>query len=90
MSSAGTIRRDMLAIVQDEMIMTDRIAALLREEPRTIPALAEVLSVPPYEVNIWLSAMRRYGTVEAVGRADVDGYFKYELPDVAEASGEEG
>ena len=89
MSSAGTIRRDMLAIVQDEMIMTDRIAALLREEPRTIPALAEVLDVPPYEVNIWLSAMRRYGTVEAVGRADVDGYFKYELPDVAEASGEE-
>lgn len=85
MSSAGTIRRDMLAIVQDEMIMTDRIAALLREESRTIPALAEVLDVPPYEVNIWLSAMRRYGTVEAVGRADVDGYFKYELGDHAEA-----
>ena len=88
MSAAGVIERDMLAIVQDEMIMTDRIAALLREEPRTIPELAELLSAPAYEVNVWLAAMRRYGNVEAVGRADVDGYFKYELGEAAGAPGE--
>jgi predicted Rossmann fold nucleotide-binding protein DprA/Smf involved in DNA uptake len=79
MSRVGPIRRDMLAIVQDEMLMTDRIAALLVEEPRTIPELAEQLDAPTYEVQVWVSAMRRYGNVEAVGRADVDGYFKYEL-----------
>ena len=89
MSHTGKIERDMLAIVQDEMIMTDRIAALLREAPRTIPELAVQLDAPAYEVNVWLSAMRRYGTVEAVGRADVDGYFKYELPEADEDAGEE-
>jgi hypothetical protein len=34
---------------------------------------------PSHEVTIWLFAMRRYGEIEAVGKPDVDGYFKYEL-----------
>ncbi|MBT3296308.1 MAG: hypothetical protein HN919_08825 [Verrucomicrobia bacterium] len=88
MSMLKSKPRDMLAIVQDEMIMTDRIAALITQEPRTIPELAALLEAPTYEINVWLAAMRRYGSVEAVGRADVDGYFKYEL--AAEAPESEG
>ena len=79
MSSTDKIRRDIGEIVHDEMIMKDRIARILNGGPRTIPELAEALGYPSHEVVIWLFAMRRYGEVQAVGRPDVDGYFKYEL-----------
>ena len=71
--------RDMLDIAQDEMVMRDRIASILAEGPKTIPELAETLGRPSREVMIWLFGMRRYGLIEEIGRADVDGYFRYEL-----------
>lgn len=77
MSTQGM--RNMLEIAQDEMIMRDRISALLQNGPKTIPELSEELGSPSYEVVIWLMSMRRFGQVEEVGRPDVDGYFKYEL-----------
>jgi hypothetical protein len=79
MSSPGKIRRDIQEIVHDEMIMKDRIAKILKDGPQTIPEIAEAMGHPSHEVTIWLFAMRRYGEVEAVGKPDVDGYFKYEL-----------
>jgi len=79
MSGARKIQRDIREIVHDEMIMKDRIASLLRDDPQTIPALAEALGYPGHEVTIWLFAMRRYGSVEVVGKPDINGYFKYAL-----------
>ncbi|MEA3310248.1 MAG: MarR family transcriptional regulator [Chloroflexota bacterium] len=79
MNSPGKIQRDILEIVHEEMRMKDRIAAVLKGGPRTIPELAEELGYPSYEVVIWLFAMRRYSEIEPVGRPDLDGYFKYEL-----------
>lgn len=79
MSPVSKIRRKMLEVVQDEMIMRDRIAAILADGPKTIPELAEALDYPTHEVTVWLFGMRRYGAVEEIGRADLDGYFKYEL-----------
>jgi hypothetical protein len=79
MSINGKIQRDIQEIVHDEMIMKDRIAALLKNGPQTIPELTEAMGYPSNEVVIWLFAMRRYGEVEVVGKPDVDGYFKYEL-----------
>jgi hypothetical protein len=79
MSSPGETRRDIGEIVHDEMIMKDRLAKILRDGPHTIPELAEAMRCPSHEVAIWLFAMRRYGEVEAVGKPDVDGYFKYGL-----------
>ncbi len=80
MSNTQTNRlRDMLDIAQDEMIMRDRIAAVLEQGPKTIPELAQSLGCPSREVTVWLFGMRRYGMVEEIGRADVDGYFQYEL-----------
>ena len=84
MSTTLTPPRSMLEIAQDEFIMKDHIAAALREEHRTIPELAEILGHPSSEVTVWLFGMRRYGEVEEVGRADVDGYFKYEWKDKSE------
>ncbi len=80
MSHTQTNRlRAMLDIAQDEMVMRDRIAGILEQGPRTIPEIAEALGYPSREVTVWLFGMRRYGMAEEVGRADVDGYFQYEL-----------
>lgn len=80
MSNTQTTRlRDMLDIAQDEMIMRDRIADILEQGPKTIPEISQTLGYPSREVTVWLFGMRRYGMVEAIGRADVDGYFQYEL-----------
>jgi len=80
MSNIQTARlREMLDIAQDEMIMRDRIADLLEQGPKTIPELAQTLGYSSREVTVWLFGMRRYGMVEEIGRADVDGYFQYEL-----------
>ncbi|HVP21692.1 MAG TPA: hypothetical protein VMS73_07505 [Anaerolineaceae bacterium] len=79
MSRTGETHRDIREIVKDEMIMKDRIAKILEDGPQTIPEIAEAMGHPSHEVVIWLFAMRRYGQVEAVGKPDVDGYFKYGL-----------
>ncbi|MCK4565185.1 MAG: MarR family transcriptional regulator [Verrucomicrobia bacterium] len=71
--------RDMLEIAQDEFVMRDRILDILKEEPKTILELSGILGCPSREVTIWLFGLRRYGEVEETGRADVDGYFKYEF-----------
>lgn len=71
--------RDMLEIAQDEWIMRDKITDILKDGPKTMKEIAEILDYPSREVVVWLSGLRRYGEVEEVGRADIDGYFKYEL-----------
>ena len=75
----STIKRDMREVMRDEMIMRDRILAILKEESKTVPEVSEVLGTPEYETVYWMMAMRRYGMVEEVGRPDIDGYFKYEF-----------
>lgn len=72
-------RRDMREIMRDEMIMKDRILAILKEENKTVPEVAAALGAPEYETVFWMMAMRRYGMLEETGRPDVDGYFKYEF-----------
>ncbi|MBN2390332.1 MAG: MarR family transcriptional regulator [Anaerolineae bacterium] len=79
MTRYGEIQRDISEIAHDEMIMKDRIRAILEDGPKTILEIAEEMEYPSYEVTIWLFAMRRYGELEEVGRPDVDGYYQYEL-----------
>jgi predicted Rossmann fold nucleotide-binding protein DprA/Smf involved in DNA uptake len=78
-TTESTKLRPMLDIAQDELVMRDRIAELLEQGPKTIPELAENLGYSTREVTVWLFGMRRYGLIEEIGRADVDGYFQYEL-----------
>ena len=79
MKSSSDPVRSMLEIAQDEFIMRDRILKILKEDgPKTIPELTELLGYPSREVTVWLFGLRRYGLVEETGRADLDGYFKYE------------
>ena len=71
--------RDLAEVMRDEMVMRDRIAPLLREQPRTIPELAEALGEPSCEVMLWVMAMWRYGMVTEMEKARTDEYFTYRL-----------
>jgi len=71
--------RNRREVMRDAYPMRDRIEALLRERPQTVPELAGALQAPSHEVFLWLAAMLRYGVAEARGKANSDGYFEYGL-----------
>ena len=73
--------RELCEVLRDELVMRPRIAALLREGPKTIPEIAEALSCPGHEAALWVMAMRRYGSVEELPKAKADDYFRYRLAD---------
>ena len=72
-------KRGLAEVLRDEMVMKDRIVDLLREEPKTIPELAEALGYPSHEVLLWVMALWRYGTVAEVKSGRNEEYFKYTL-----------
>lgn len=71
-------------VMRDEMVMRGRIAAALREGPRTIPELAAALGSPAPEVTLWVMALRRYGALEELPKPKTDDYYRYRLVEVAE------
>lgn len=71
------ISRDIGEVMRDGMIMRDRITTLVSEAPRTIPEIAAALEHPANEVMYWVMTMWRYGSLEEVGKPDVEGYYKY-------------
>lgn len=74
-----TTLRDLGEVLRDGMVEQDRIAALLRSGPRTLPEIATALRAPPHEVTKWVMAMRRYGRVRELAKARADDYYRYEL-----------
>ncbi len=79
MSTTKPVIRDMLEIAQDEFIMRDRIMDILKDGAKNVNEISDILGYPSQEVMVWLFGLRRYGFVEENERADVDGYFKYEI-----------
>jgi predicted Rossmann fold nucleotide-binding protein DprA/Smf involved in DNA uptake len=71
--------RNRREVFRDSFRMQDRIVALLREAPQTIPSLASALGMPADEVMLWVMAMWRYGQVAPAGKADAEGYYQYRL-----------
>ncbi len=65
--------------MRDEMVMRDKIAAVLGAGPKTVPEVAEALAQPADRVVLWMMAMRRYGLLAETGRPDENGYFAYAL-----------
>ena len=66
-------------VMRDEMVMRPRIAAVLREGPKTIPEIAEALSAPARDVTLWVMALRRYGALEELPKPKADDYYRYRL-----------
>lgn len=79
MEAAGM--RNLSEVLRDEMVMRDRIGAILANGPLTIPELAESLESPGWEVTVWVMAMRRYGRVKELPKARADDYYQYSLAD---------
>jgi predicted Rossmann fold nucleotide-binding protein DprA/Smf involved in DNA uptake len=74
---AGARRRDSSEVMRDEMVMKGKIVSILREEPRTIPEIADALGCPAREVTLWVMALRRYGALEELPKAKADDYYRY-------------
>ncbi len=71
--------RPLREVLRDEMVMKDRIAAVLADEAKTIPEIAEALGAPTHEVTLWVMAMRRYGCLEERPKSKADDYYQYRV-----------
>ena len=78
MTSRGPLR-NLGEVLRDEMVERDRVTAVLRSGPRTIPEIAAELHAPPFEVTKWVMAMRRYGRVRDLPKSRSDDYYQYAL-----------
>jgi hypothetical protein len=59
--------------------MKDRVVAVLRDGPKTIPEIAAALGAPEREVTLWVMSMRRYGALEELPKPRADDYFRYAI-----------
>jgi hypothetical protein len=66
-------------VMRDEMVMRPRIAAVLREGPKTILEIAAALGSPAPEVVLWVMALRRYGVLEELPKPKSEDYYQYRL-----------
>jgi hypothetical protein len=71
--------RDVREIIRDEMLMRDRVLAVLADGPRTVPEIAEALGEPSHEVMHWVMAARKYGYLGESTPTE-EGYYRYALP----------
>lgn len=69
--------RNLGEVLRDEMVMRDKILALLADGPLTVPELVESLRMPSWEVTAWVMAMRRYGQVKELPKSRADDYYPY-------------
>jgi hypothetical protein len=74
-----TMLRNLGEVLRDEMVERDRVTAVLRDGPKTLPEIARALGAPSYEVTKWVMAMRRYGRVRDLPKTRADDYYRYEL-----------
>lgn len=73
--------RDPREVIREEMLVRDRILAVLQDGPKTVVEIAEALGEPEHEVMYWVMAARKYGYVEESEEADEDDYYQYGLVD---------
>ncbi|MEA2030471.1 MAG: MarR family transcriptional regulator [candidate division Zixibacteria bacterium] len=71
--------RDTREIIRDEMLMRDKILAILKDGPKTVPEIAEAMGYPISEVMYWTMAARKYGFIEEIKEPTEDDYFQYKL-----------
>lgn len=69
--------RDLREVIREEMLMRDKIVGILKNGPRTVPEIAQVLGHPSYEVMYWVMGMRKYGYVSETGEVTDGGYHRY-------------
>jgi len=68
--------RDVREVIREEMLMRDKILAVLGEGSKTVPEIALDLGHPSHEVIFWVMGMRKYGHLAEDELTD-EGYYKY-------------
>jgi hypothetical protein len=71
--------RNLSEVLRDEMVMRDNICSLLKDNPMTIPQLADALKAPGWEVTAWIMSMRRYNLIGELPKSRAEDYFQYTL-----------
>ena len=72
------LMREPREVMRDEMFMRDQVLDALKDGPRTIPEIAEVLGFPDYEVMHWVMAGWRYGRIKEAGMT-ADEHYQYAI-----------
>ena len=55
------------ALLKEQKHMQEKLCALFRERPRTVPEVAQATGLPTEKVLWFLAAMRKYGLVVEAG-----------------------
>ena len=71
--------RDLREVIREEMLMRDRVLAVLSKGPKTVPEIAEAMGFPVHEVMYWVMAARKYGYIEESQEPNEDDYYQYIL-----------
>ena len=71
--------RDPREVIRDEMLMRDRVLAVLKDGPKTVPEIADAMGYPVNEVMYWVMAARKYGYIEEIKEPTEDDYYQYML-----------
>ena len=78
--------RDFREVVREEMFMRDRVLTVLKEGPKTVPEIAQVLACPTEEVMFWVMSARKYGHLEELKDVTDEGYYKYRVVEKSQGS----
>jgi predicted Rossmann fold nucleotide-binding protein DprA/Smf involved in DNA uptake len=73
------MQRNLSEVLKDEMFMQNKVMLALKDEPKTIPEIAQQLNYPAAEVTTWVMAMRRFGKIAVLPKGRADDYFQYKL-----------
>ena len=76
--------RDFREVVREEMFMRDKILTALKEGPKTVPEIAQILACPDVEVMFWVMSARKYGYLEELKDVTDEGYYKYRVVEKGE------
>jgi len=71
--------RDKGEIIRDEMIIKKKIIDSLKDGPKTVPEVANIIKKPLPEVMYWMMAMRKYAQIVETDEITEEGYYKYKL-----------
>jgi hypothetical protein len=72
-------QRNLDEVLRDGMYFQDRVAAILKDGPKTLTEIAQALNHPTAEVTKWVMMMRRYGKIAELPKSRADDYYQYKL-----------
>jgi len=68
--------RELVERVRRDTVIKNKIMNAIKNEPKTVPEIAEITGLRPDIVLWYISTFLRYGLVEKVEKT-LDGYWKY-------------